>query len=114
MKRWLYALIFTGGCCGFHQASQNLVNAYLTDPVTGLPYLDDFNSRDFRWDQGIASDVNWETDVWVDDVFVPYGKTDVNESIDPRLDWVLGRRGIPYHDWALHPGAAYIRHMQGL
>jgi len=98
-----------GTCCGFHQASQNLVNAFLTDPATGLPYLDDFNDRDFRWDQGIASYLDWGTDPWVDPDFVPYGKTDPNESIDPRLDWTLGRRGIPYLDWQLHPGDAWIR-----
>jgi hypothetical protein len=98
-----------GTCCGFHQASQNLVNAFLTDPATGLPYLDDFNSQDFRWDQGIAADADWQTDVWVDDDFIPYGRDVAAESIDPRLDWTLGRRGIPYLDWALHPGDPWIR-----
>jgi len=100
-----------GECCGFHQASQNLVNAYLTDPATGLPYLDDFNSRDFRWDQGLATTAayNATEPLWEDPDFVPYGKTDPNESIDPRLDWVLGRRGIAYLDWGLHPGQSWIR-----
>lgn len=30
-------------------------------------------------------------------------------SLDPRLDWTVGRRGIPYHDHGPHPGARYIR-----
>lgn len=100
-----------GTCCGFHQPSQNLVNAFLTDPVTGLPYLYDFNTRDFRWDMGIPSHENWdrESGYWIDPDFVPYGRDDSAESIDPRLDWVVGRRGIPYLDWALHPGDAWIR-----
>jgi hypothetical protein len=29
--------------------------------------------------------------------------------VDPRLDWSVGRRGIPYLDWGLHPGADWIR-----
>ena len=29
--------------------------------------------------------------------------------IDPRVDWVVGRRGVPYHDWAVHPGKDWIR-----
>ena len=29
--------------------------------------------------------------------------------LDPRLDWSVGRRGIPYWDWGLHTGADWIR-----
>ena len=36
--------------------------------------------------------------------FVPYDGT-----LDPRLDWTVGRRGIPYLDWGLHPGYDWIR-----
>ena len=98
-----------GSCCGFHQASQNLVNSFMTDPATGLPYLDDFNDRDFRWDQGIPAYANYTTEPWVDPDFVPYGRDVASESIDPRLDWTIGRRGIPYLDWGLHPGAGWVR-----
>ena len=31
------------------------------------------------------------------------------EALDPRLDWTVGRRGIPYLDWGVHPGTAWIR-----
>jgi hypothetical protein len=34
--------------------------------------------------------------------------TDVG-PLDPRLDWSVGRRGIPYWDWGLHTGADWIR-----
>ena len=30
-------------------------------------------------------------------------------NLDPRLDWTVGRRGIPYYDWGVHPGKAWIR-----
>jgi hypothetical protein len=36
--------------------------------------------------------------------FTPY-----QGPLDPRLDWSVGRRGIPYLDWGPHPGAAWIR-----
>ncbi len=29
--------------------------------------------------------------------------------VDPRLDHSIGRRGIPYLDWGLHPGRDWIR-----
>jgi starch-binding outer membrane protein, SusD/RagB family len=81
------------GCCGFHQPSQNLVNAFKTDDH-GLPLLDDFNKTDIKNDQGIP----------FDEPFVPG-----TENVDPRLDWTVGRRGIPYLDWGLHAGSSWIR-----
>ena len=39
-----------------------------------------------------------------DPSFTPYAGT-----LDPRLDWTVGRRGIPYLDWGNHPGKAWIR-----
>lgn len=82
-----------GGCCGFYQPSQNLVNAFKTD-ANGLPLLDTFNQEDVKNDEGIASA----------DPFTPYTGT-----LDPRLDWTVGRRGIPFLDYGLHPGKAWIR-----
>jgi hypothetical protein len=29
--------------------------------------------------------------------------------LDPRLDWSVGRRGIPYWDWGVHTGSDWIR-----
>ena len=80
-------------CCGFFQPSQNLVNAFKTD-ATGLPLLDTFNASDVTSDQGIESDKP----------FTPYAGT-----VDPRLDWTVGRRGIQFLDWGVHPGKNYVR-----
>lgn len=82
-----------GGCCGFHQPSQNLVNAFQVD-ANGLPLLDTYNNTDVKNDQGIPSDRP----------FTPH-----TGPLDPRLDWTVGRRGIPYLDWGPHPGPAWIR-----
>ncbi len=87
-----YAL---GQCCGFHQPSQNLVNAFKTD-ATGLPLLETYNDEGF--------DVTSDDGLLSSDPFTPYTGT-----LDPRLDWTVGRRGIPYHDWGNHPGYAWIR-----
>src|SRR5690606_11606287 len=79
---------------GFYQRTQDLVNAYKTNPQTGLPYLDNWNSNPVKSDMGLSSE----------DPFTPYDGT-----LDPRLDWTVGRRGIPYLDWGRHPGALWIR-----
>lgn len=79
-------------CCGFLQPSQNLVNSFKTKD--GLPLVDTFNEGDVLNDQGIKSA----------DPFTP----DTRE-LDPRLDWTVGRRGIPFLDWGVHPGSNYIR-----
>lgn len=61
-------------CCGFHQPSQNLVNAFRTD-ANGLPLFTTFNNTlaDFAAD-----------------------------NFDPRMDWTIGRTGEPYMDWGPH------------
>jgi starch-binding outer membrane protein, SusD/RagB family len=81
-------------CCGFFQPSQNLVNAFKTDAVLGLPLLDNFNDADVTSDQGVEATV----------AFTPYAG-----PVDPRLDWTVGRRGVPYLDWGVHPGKTYVR-----
>ena len=86
-----------GSCCGFHQPSQNLVNSYKVD-ANGLPLLDTFNETDLKNDNGLSSS----------DPFTP----DQTTPVDPRLDHNVGRRGIPYWDWGLHPGNNWIRNMQ--
>ncbi|GAA4395675.1 RagB/SusD family nutrient uptake outer membrane protein [Nibrella viscosa] len=82
-----------GGCCGYHQPSQDLVNAYQTD-ANGLPLLDNHNKTEVKSDEGIESN----------QPFTPH-----QGPLDPRLDWTVGRRGIPYLDWGPHPGKAWIR-----
>lgn len=82
-----------GGCCGFFQPSQNLVNAYKTDEA-GLPMFDTFNEVDVKNDEGLFSDQPFE----------PY-----EGRLDARLDWTVARRGIPFIDWGVHPGRFWIR-----
>jgi hypothetical protein len=86
-----------GLCCGFFMPSQFLVNHFKTDAVTGLPDLDNFNSIDVKNDEGIESAAP----------FIPYTGT-----LDPRLDWTIGRREIPYLDWGNHPGKTWIRRQE--
>jgi hypothetical protein len=75
------------GCCGFHQPSQNLVNFFATHPTTGLPLA--------------LTDPNWNA-----------RNTNLTAAIitpvDPRLDWTVGRDGVPYKDWGPHE-AGWIR-----
>jgi starch-binding outer membrane protein, SusD/RagB family len=82
-----------GGCCGFYQPSQSLVNSYRVD-AAGLPFIDNFNSVNVKNDQGLKST----------DPFTPE-----TAALDPRLDMTVGRRGLPYLDWGLHPGNDWIR-----
>lgn len=82
-----------GACCGFFQPSQYLVNHFKT-LTTGLPDFDHFNDIDVTSDEGIPSDMP----------FKPYAG-----FIDPRLDWTVGRRGIPFLDWGPHPGNNWMR-----
>lgn len=83
------------GCCGFYQPSQNLVNAFKTD-ANGLPFLDgSYNNQNLKSDEGITSN----------DPFT----NDVTTTLDPRLDWTAGRRGVPYWDYGPHPGRSWIR-----
>lgn len=83
-----------GGCCGFYQPSVSLANSYKVD-ASGLPLLDTWNNADLKNDQGINS-----TAAYTPDVTTP---------VDPRIDYTMGRRGIPYLDWGLHPGNDWIR-----
>jgi starch-binding outer membrane protein, SusD/RagB family len=72
------------GCCGFHQPSQNLVNFYVVD-ASGLPLA--------------LSDPTWN------DRDTPLTAPTAGVQVDPRLDWTVGRDGVPYKDWGPHaPG----------
>lgn len=131
-----------GGCCGFHQPSQNLVNAFKVD-ANGLPLLDTYNDTDVKNDQGVPATSLWNsTETYNTKAHVSYpdagtpnfervyeslvdnntGKDpsqnptlwklvyeEDGTSLDPRLDWTVGRRGIPYLDWGVHPGISWIR-----
>jgi len=82
-----------GMCCGFHQPTQNLANAFKVD-ANGLPLFDTFNNTDLKNDAGIASS----------DEFIP-----ATDLLDPRIDFTMGRRGLPYMDWGINRGKDWIR-----
>jgi len=83
-----------GGCCGFFQPTQEFVNSFRTDG--GLPLLDNsYNNDPVLNDDGLAVD----DPSYVEDP----------GPLDPRLDWTVGRRGIPYLDWGDHTGQDWIR-----
>jgi starch-binding outer membrane protein, SusD/RagB family len=70
------------GCCGFHQPSQNLVNFYAVD-ASGLPLARSDASWNARNENLTAS-------------------ASAALAVDPRLDWTVGRDGVPYKDWGPH------------
>jgi len=83
-----------GGCCGFFDPTQEFVNSFRTD-ANGLPFLDfSYNNDPVKNDYGIAVDAPFTADAG---------------RLDPRLDWTVGRRSIPYWDWGPHTGADWIR-----
>jgi hypothetical protein len=89
-------------CCGFYQPSYSLANAFKTDanglpmftvdqPGNGWPAYDDVNLPN---DHGLGAS----------DPFTP-----PTNNLDPRIDWTMGRRGIPYLDWGLCGGEQWSR-----
>lgn len=81
-------------CYGWGQPTFDFVDAFQTDAVTGLPLIDTYQDSPIPNDNGIDSS----------QPFTPYAGT-----LDSRLDWSLGRRGIPFRDWGVHPGKAWVR-----
>ena len=82
----------TGTCCGFHQPTQNLVNAFQVD-ADGLPFLSSTFSN-FKNDMNILS-----TEEFIQDTVT---------LVDPRLDYTVGRRGVPFLDWGIMRGSTWI------
>lgn len=81
-------------CYGWGQPTFDYVDAFQTDSKTGLPLIDTYQNTPIPTDNGIESN----------QAFTPYTGT-----LDGRLDWTVGRRGIPYRDWGVHPGKAWVR-----
>ncbi len=69
-------------CCGFHQPSQNLANFFVVDGATGLP-------------KAFTDSANWNNR---DSVFL----ASPTDTLDPRMDWTIGRDSVPYKDWGMH------------
>jgi hypothetical protein len=85
-------------CCGFHQASFNLVNFFRVDSA-GLPVA--------------LTDTAWNNPTPEPDSLVPTSDTaqvwkglnfhgGIMAPVDPRLDWTVGRDRVPFKDWGLH------------
>ncbi len=94
-----------GGCCGFFDPTQEFVNSFRTSG--GLPLLDNsYNLQPVKNDMGLPANPqkNAAGLATSDAGFVPDAG-----PLDPRLDWTVGRRGIPYWDWGLHTGTDWIR-----
>ena len=81
-------------CCGQYQPSMDLVDAFKVDE-NGLPLLGfdgpKYNDTNLKNDMGLGAH----------DEFIP--PTDL---LDPRLDWTVARRGIPFLDWGICTGWA--------
>ena len=88
---------YTGGpgaCCGFYNPTQDLADAFKTD-ANGLPLLDTYF-------QGNHVSADWKS------ASHPLLPKYVG-NLDPRIDWTMGRPGINYLDWGVHPGLSWIR-----
>lgn len=70
-----YNMATAYGCCSFHPASQNLVNAFKTSQTTGLPLFDTFNNTEMK---------------------NPADFQAPNNSVDPRLDHTVGIASHPF------------------
>jgi len=68
------------GCCGFHQPSQNLLNSFVVD-ANGLPKA--------------VTDPTWNARN-------TFYVASINDTLDPRIDWTVGRDSVPFKDWGLH------------
>ncbi|WP_295676452.1 RagB/SusD family nutrient uptake outer membrane protein [uncultured Mucilaginibacter sp.] len=105
------------GCCGFYQPSYTLANAFKVDE-NGLPMLGttSMSVADFTGDNKTTTNVtanipnssvqNLGNDhgLGAADAFTP-----PSDALDPRIDWTVGRRGIPYLDWGLCGGEQWSR-----
>ena len=73
------------GCCGFFSPSFDLANAYRVD-ADGLPDFD-----------------NHQKDFFPSNFDATYA-VPTHLSVDPRLDYTIGRQGVPFRDWGLMAG----------
>lgn len=106
------------GCCGFYQPSLTLGNAYKVDanglpmfqidPATGFPQYDVVNLPN---DHGYKKDPTGLYRFSPDGgkTFIGPAFTPPTDALDPRIDWTLGRRDIPYLDWGLCGGEDWSR-----
>ncbi|HJQ11161.1 MAG TPA: RagB/SusD family nutrient uptake outer membrane protein [Gemmatimonadaceae bacterium] len=73
-------------CCGFDPPSVNLVNFYKVD-AAGLPLA-------------LSSPTTWN--IAPANALSNFVGGDLSSAVDPRLDWTVGREGVPFKDWGLY------------
>lgn len=81
------------GGWGFYQPSQNLFEAFQTT-AEGLPELNSAARDALVNDMGLGSG----------DDFTP-----TDHLMDPRVDFIIARRGVDFLEWGIHPGNDWIR-----
>jgi hypothetical protein len=77
-------------CCGFFNPSFDLANAFRVD-ANGLPDFENLHTSYFP------------------SSFDPSFQVPTQLAVDPRLDYTLGRQGIPYRDWGIMAGNSWVR-----
>ncbi len=87
-----------GLCCSYSAPSFDLFNAYKTD-ANGLPYLDTFQDDLLLEDYTLLDT----------EPFTP-----TTQALDPRVDWTIARRGIPFLDWGPMSGSDWIQDELGM
>ncbi|WP_010182932.1 RagB/SusD family nutrient uptake outer membrane protein [Aquimarina agarilytica] len=87
-----------GLCCAYSAPSFNLFNAFKVD-ADGLPLLDNFQDDLLLEDYGKKNT----------ELFTP-----TNVALDPRVDWTIGRRGIPFLDWGPMSGSDWMLDQAGM
>lgn len=87
------------GCCGFNNPSISLANAFKTDPVTGLPLLDGSYNN--------GQNVSDPTQKLANGTYT-YANA-YTGTLDPRIDWTMGRPGLPYFDQTVPTDLNWIR-----
>lgn len=84
-------------CCGFYQPTFDLVNAYKVDE-NGLPYLNnEYRNNPYQSDFNLSEEQKKSYSL------------DVSLRVDPRLDYTVGRRGVPFLDYGIMAGDTWIR-----
>jgi tetratricopeptide (TPR) repeat protein len=84
-------------CCGFFQPSIDLANAFRVTPA-GLPMIDGtYRNNPYKSDFGLtpAQKATYQLERSL--------------TVDPRMDYTMGRRGVPFRDWGIMGGDSWIR-----
>lgn len=85
-----------GGCCGFYQPSNELANSYKVG-ADGLPLLDNsYRNTPYVTVRNTSGGEDAPLSV------------NNNVAVDPRIDFAIGRFGVPYKDWGL-PKSTWVR-----